>query len=287
MIAVARATGQPAVVLFAYMLLAWVRMLRGELADGGEMLDAAIEEARLLGNAQSLAGLLLNRSLTALAAGDAELAVRTAEESVELTRGMDNGLIPAATGLAWSAALLETGDPDLGEAVELMLERTGGEEIPLMPGGSFRASGSSSSRAASWPWAARRTPSGRRSAPRDGDLDGVAPHGDVDGGAGEGEVALASGDAPGGRSGSRFGAAADEVGLPVEAALSRALAGRALAQAGERERAIAELEHAASAFHAAVRAATATRRITSCGCSAAASIGGRSPARATRPASPL
>ncbi len=138
-IAVARATGQPAVVMFAFMLLAWVRMLRGELAEGGEMLDAAIEEARLLGNAQSLAGLLLNRSLTALAAGDAELAVSTAQESVELTRGMDNGLIPAATGLAWSAARLETGDPDLGEAVELLLERTGGEEIPLMPGGSFRA----------------------------------------------------------------------------------------------------------------------------------------------------
>jgi hypothetical protein len=31
-------------------------MLNGELADGGEMLDGAIEEARLLGNAQSLAG---------------------------------------------------------------------------------------------------------------------------------------------------------------------------------------------------------------------------------------
>jgi len=49
------------------------------------MLDGAIEEARLLGNAQSLAGLLLNRSLTALAAGDIEVAVSTAEESVELT----------------------------------------------------------------------------------------------------------------------------------------------------------------------------------------------------------
>ena len=92
MIAVARATGQPAVVVFAFMLLAWVRMLRGELADGGEMLDSAIEEARLLGNAQSLAGLLLNRSLTALAAGDLELAVSTAEESVELTR--DDGQRP-------------------------------------------------------------------------------------------------------------------------------------------------------------------------------------------------
>ncbi|TMM20857.1 MAG: NACHT domain-containing protein [Actinobacteria bacterium] len=43
-------------------------------------------------------------------------------------------------------------------------------------------------------------------------------------------------------------AAADEMGAPVEAALSRTLAGRALAQAGEPDRATAELEHAAGAF---------------------------------------
>jgi DNA-binding NarL/FixJ family response regulator len=45
-------------------------------------------------------------------------------------------------------------------------------------------------------------------------------------------------------------AAADEIGLPVEAALSRALAGRALAQAGRPEQAVTELERAAAAFHA-------------------------------------
>ena len=110
-VTVARATGQPAFVPFAFMLLAWPRMLHGELAEGGAMLDAAIEEARLLGNDQSLAGLLLNRSLTALAAGDLEIAVSAAEESVELTREVENGLVPAATGLALAAALLETGDP--------------------------------------------------------------------------------------------------------------------------------------------------------------------------------
>ena len=92
----ARATGQPAFIPFAFMLLAWVRMLRGELADGAETLDAAIEESRLLGNDQSLAGLILNRSLTALAAGDLELAVSTAREAVDLTRDMDAGLVPAA-----------------------------------------------------------------------------------------------------------------------------------------------------------------------------------------------
>jgi DNA-binding NarL/FixJ family response regulator len=43
-------------------------------------------------------------------------------------------------------------------------------------------------------------------------------------------------------------AAADAAGAPVEAALSRTLAGRALAQAGERDRAATELQRAAGTF---------------------------------------
>ena len=251
-IAVARATGQPAVVVFAFMLLAWVRMLRGELADGGEMLDAAVEEARLLGNAQSLAGLLLNRSLTALAAGDIELAVSAAEESVELTREMDNGLIPAATTLALAAARLETGDAGLGQAVELLLDRTGGAELPLMPGGSFRAK---------WLelltrcWLALGRPDDAERAAACAETTAASMGGlrmaTSMAARARAVVALASGDAAT-ASGSALAsaAAADDVGLPVEAALSRMLAGRALAQAGQPERAIAELERAATAFHA-------------------------------------
>ena len=138
-IAVARATGQPAFIPFAFMLLAWVRMLRGDLADGAATLDGAIEESRLLDNDQSLAGLILNRSLTALAAGDLELAASAAWESVDLTRAMDAGLIWAAAPLALCAALLESGDAGLGDAVDLMVHRCGGPGLPFMPGGSFRA----------------------------------------------------------------------------------------------------------------------------------------------------
>jgi DNA-binding NarL/FixJ family response regulator len=46
----------------------------------------------------------------------------------------------------------------------------------------------------------------------------------------------------------RSAAIADEVGAPLEAALSRALGGRALAEAGERVRAAEELERAAATF---------------------------------------
>jgi ATP/maltotriose-dependent transcriptional regulator MalT len=251
-IAVARATGQPAFVPFAFMLLAWVRMLRGQLAEGGEMLDAAVEDARLLGNAQSVAGLLLNRSLTALGAGDIEVAVSAAEESVELTHGIDNGLVPAATALALTAARLETGDPELLPAVELMMERSGGAGLPLMPGGSFRAKWlelltrcwlalgrrADAERAAACAETTAAAMGGLRMAHAMADRARAA-------------VALDSGDS--GLAAQRAlasAAAADEVGIPVEAALSRMLAGRALALAGEPEQAVAELEHAAAEFHA-------------------------------------
>jgi ATP/maltotriose-dependent transcriptional regulator MalT len=251
-VAIARATEQPAVAVFAFMLLAWARMLSGDLADGGEMLDAAIEEARLLGNAQSLAGLLLNRSLTALATGDTGLAVSTAEESVELTRGMDNGLVPAATGLALSAARLETGDSRLTDAVELMLERCGGAELPLMPGGSFRAK---------WLelltrcWLALERPEDAARAAACAETT-AASMGALRMATAMAEraaavVALTSGDATAAAERAlRSAAAADDAGAPVEAGLSRSLAGRALAHAGQGERAVTELERAAAVFHA-------------------------------------
>jgi len=44
--------------------------------------------------------------------------------------------------------------------------------------------------------------------------------------------------------------AADAVGAPIEAALSRTLAGRALAEAGDKDRAVAELQRAAAALDA-------------------------------------
>src|SRR4029453_18434324 len=68
------------------LALGGVRRLRGQLAEAGGLFDGAVEGARLSGNALSLAGNLLNRSLTALAAGDVETGLAAAEESGELTR---------------------------------------------------------------------------------------------------------------------------------------------------------------------------------------------------------
>ena len=251
-IEVARTTGQPAFIPFAFMVLAWVRMLRGELADGAETLDGAIEEARLLGNDQSLAGLLLNRSLTALAAGDLELAARAARESVDLTEEMDDGLIPAAATLSLAAALLETHDPELADAVDLMVRRCGGPGLPSMPGGSFRTK-----------WlelltrcllALDRPAEAERAAAEAQAI--VEPLGGLHMAEAMAErasaaVALDAGDPhEAARRALASAAAADRVGIPVEAALSRLLAGRALAGAEQHARAITELERAAVALHA-------------------------------------
>jgi len=263
-IAVARSTGQPAFIPFGFVILAWVRMLRGELEDGADTLDAAIEEARLLHNDQSLAALVLNRSLMALAAGDLELALTAAREAVDLTSDVDSGLIPAGAPLALCAALVESGDPGLDDAVKLMVDRWGGPGLPFMPGGSFRAK-----------WLELHT---RCLVALGRQVDAERTAADALGSVGSmgsllmatamakraaATMALEAGDA-------QFAAqlalasatAADEVGIPIEAALSRTLAGRALAKAGEQDQAITELEKAAAVLHAcgAVRYRDAAER---------------------------
>ena len=245
-IAVGRATGQTDVIPMAHSILGWVRMVLGQLAEGGEMLDGAVEGARLSGHDQTLALNLLNRSLTALAAGDIELAVATGRESYELTGPMDQSLITGGSGVAYAAALLEAGDAE--GAVEAIVSRAGGEEVALMPG-TFKVK---------WLelltrcWLELGRPlDAERSAAR------AEAHAAVFGlgmatamarraraavafEAGDpitaAEIAVASADA------------GDGAGVIVEAALSRTLAGRALAEAGDHDRAVAELEKAAAAF---------------------------------------
>jgi hypothetical protein len=75
--------------------------VRGKLAEAAELLDGAIEAGRLLGSPSALAGNLFNRSAVALAAGDLDIALAAAQESVELTRDLDEGFVTA-----WAAVRL-------------------------------------------------------------------------------------------------------------------------------------------------------------------------------------
>jgi DNA-binding NarL/FixJ family response regulator len=245
--AVGEATGQSDIVPILVYCLAWVRRRRGELASSAELLDDAVESARLSGNDHSLAGNLLNQSLTALAAGDIELALTAAAESVDLSARCDTGLVSASASHALASALLEHGAA--AEAVEALSGCAGGVDFPLIPSawrthflelltrcwlelGRIEEAGQAAAAAAMC-----AESFGLRLAAALADRAVAA-------------VALASRElAIAAEKALASATVADAVGVPIEAALSRMLAGRALAQDGELERATAELTKAAEAFH--------------------------------------
>jgi DNA-binding NarL/FixJ family response regulator len=229
-----------------YQILPRVWYVRAKLAEAAELLDGTIEAARLLGTPPALAGNLFNRSVVALAIGDLDIALATAQEAVQLTRDLDAGFVTAWAAVRLAGVLLETGQPV--RAVELLLGRAGGEELTLIPGGwrvhglelltrcwladDRRAEAERAAAIAGVTAAAMRLPLAAAWADRAAAA--VALHGGDS--ARAAERALASADA------------ADEAGAPIEAALSRTLAGRALAQAGQADRAVVELQRAAAAL---------------------------------------
>ena len=245
-LSVARATGQGEHVLVLIQTVGAVWRQRGKLAEAAELLDGGIEAARVLGNTHALVWGLSSRSSTALRAGDAALALAAAQESVDLCRDAGVSFHSAEAAVDLAAALLETGEPE--RAADLLVGSAGGEELVMIAGSprcrylevlarcrlalGLQADARRTAECAeAWaktvqlPMAA--VWAGRAAAAVDLETGATAR---------AAERALAS------------AASADEVGAPVEAALSRMLAGRALARAGESERAVAELQHAAREF---------------------------------------
>ena len=245
-LALGRATGRGELFLVLVQMLGRVWFVRGKLAEAAELLDGGIESARLQGNTQSLVWNLFNRSVVALSAGQTDLALATAEESVKLSHDLGVGFHSAWAGVRLAGVLLEIGQP--GGAVELLLGCAGGEEQSLIPG-SWRAyclelltrgwlaldrheeAEQAALRAAEWAsavqlpladaWAARAHAvvhlcEGRPQEALDGALASVA--------------------------------AAESAGAPIEAALARTLAGRAHAAMGNGELASEQLQRAALEF---------------------------------------
>jgi ATP/maltotriose-dependent transcriptional regulator MalT len=243
---IARATGQmvPTVV----PTLGTARYMHGLLAESAAVLDIGLETARIGGVEQAIAWSLVNRSQSALVAGDVETALSTAEEANELTQGLDESWISGWAGVAHAGALLASDEP--ARAVESLLSAAGGEEVRSIPGG----------------WKAMtldlltrcRLALGERDAARASAERAVAVAASVPlpmtaawAERATAAVALDAGDTGmAAEAALRAAARADSAGAPIEAAVSRVLAGRALAEAGDRERAVAELERAAAAFEA-------------------------------------
>jgi DNA-binding CsgD family transcriptional regulator len=245
-LAVARATGQGFLLPMLTQATASTIGIQGQLLEASELLDGAIEASRLAGNDQTLAWDLMNRAFIDVHRGEMTSAIAAAEESLDLTHGLGQGFVSTHAGVMLAIARMENGEPET--AVRLFVTAGGGEAMPLLPGG-WRAKylelltrgwlmlgkQAEAERAAGYAAAvAATTGLGMASA--------WARRA-------EAAVALESRDATGAVDAALHSAASCEAaGAIVEAAISRTLAGRALAQSGERERAVVELQGAIATF---------------------------------------
>jgi len=240
---VGRATGQDQMFpgVNATLGVAWCML--GRLAEAADLLDAAIEAGRLSGNPQALAWALFCRAFVAVPAGDTRVAIATAEESLDLATAGGQSVIAARAASVLAIARINAGEltpatepvpgpgtaafdalPDAWKAyfLELMTrywlahdDRDAAERAAAGAQSSATAVGLRLPTAMAYRAAAA--------------------------------VALADDDAL--TAADRALAAADlgeAAGAPVEAALARVVAGRALGQLGDRDRAVALLEQAAA-----------------------------------------
>jgi DNA-binding NarL/FixJ family response regulator len=237
------ATGQGDLSPVLTPVLANVLHMWGRITESAELLDETVEAARLSGNVEGLGWGLLGRAFTAVAAGDIELALIAARESVEVTSDLDDSLVSTNAGVALAHALYESGEPR--RAVDTLLASAGGQELSLIPDG-WRAN---YFELLTRCWLALDRPDEADQAAVGAHSTAASvrlPLADAMSHRASAAVALYRGD-------SRIAAdralaaiaAAEEIGARVDAATARTLLGRALADAGERERAVNELELAA------------------------------------------
>ncbi len=247
-LSLARSTGRTQLVPILIPILGCALWMTGELERSAQVLDEAIEGARLVDNAQGLSLALFNRALSAVMAGDLETGLELGAESVELARTVDNGVITAFAGAIHAHALCEAGEP--GRAVEVLLDSVGGEDIPLLAGS----------------WRATYFELLTRCRLELGQLDKArAAARQVREQAGEQELQLSTLMADRAEAGVALAegrseeaaelalsavARSEEIGARVHAATSRAFAGRALVAAGRSDDGVAQLVRAADEFDA-------------------------------------
>jgi ATP/maltotriose-dependent transcriptional regulator MalT len=247
-IAVARATAQGELIPVLVPILASTLLAQGRLAEAAELLDEAIEAARLVGAPQALALRLAHRCEGAAMAGDLDLAVAAGREAVELTSAHESTLVGGQASAMLAFALIESGEPARG--VALIVEHGGGGDLARVPAGWRARHLERLTRG----WLAIGRP--EEAARAAGVLAGLADATGLRQPAAlalraEAEVALAGGDGTGAAAQAHASAqAADALGMRLDAALARSLAGRALAQAGERAAAVDRLRRAAEELDA-------------------------------------
>ncbi len=227
---------------FAPLLLsagALGEMFGGSLPAATALATEALEMARIAANDYVTCSVLTACSHVALAAGDVERARQYADESVELVEVLPGRRIPAMAAVRLAVLRREMGESCTTAELD---ELAGGWDLPLIP-----------------LWRAGYLEALTRAALADGDSQAAARYAGAAEDASRGGLALdrafairasaavtlAGGDPPAAAELALAAAAeADRVEARVEAARARALAGRALVEAGEREEGIAVLRAA-------------------------------------------
>lgn len=234
-LALGRATGQGGLYPLLTQELGVALGILGRLEEAKEHLGGAIEAARLVGSSQGLSWSLVNSAWTAMFSGDLDSAVRLAEESAELVRGLDDSPISTWSAAVLGVVLVESGEPSRG--IEVIRDGAGGPELTRIPG-FFRVT--VQARVTEALLALGRRDEAERAASHAAELaaatDLAMPRAQA--AHAQAAVLLAAGDAQAAAVRALEGAAAaDEIGARIDAARCRTLAGRALHAAGEAGRA--------------------------------------------------
>jgi ATP/maltotriose-dependent transcriptional regulator MalT len=243
---IGRETGQGDLFPTIIPVLGRPLWMSGRIAEACELLDGAIESARLLDNRHTLAWSLYNRSTAALPAGDVETALALAEESFELARQLDETPISIWAAVALAEVFVESGQPTRG--ADLLLTWAGGEELPLIPASRRPKCLGLLTRCRLAE--GRREEAARAAAVAEACAAALSlPMASAMAGLALAAVELDGGDAASAADRALLSASTlDGVGNLFEGAVARTLAGRAFAEAGEQDRAVVELERAAAAF---------------------------------------
>ncbi|HEY7075528.1 MAG TPA: AAA family ATPase [Solirubrobacteraceae bacterium] len=244
-LAIARATGQVQLFPSFAPTMGWLLTLSGRPGEAAELLDGAGDAARLTGSPHAMAWVLFARTIANLDRGDLQAALADGEESIELCREIDeSSIVRCFSGATYGLALVEAGELERG--LEVAAANADG---PLM----------SRFAAVSRPFFLDRLVPAHLALGRRDDAERCA------------EEAQRAADA----TGLRFGAAAarraraaialhdgdaaaaaehaiaaaeinEEIGALVQTGLSRTLAGRALAAAGDADGGREQLHRAAA-----------------------------------------
>jgi ATP/maltotriose-dependent transcriptional regulator MalT len=243
---IARLSGQTHLLPVLTPVLGSSLWLAGDMRRSVQVLEDAVEAARLVGNHQALSLNLFDRALSALMVGDIDTALLFGAEGVAEAGLVDAGIVPAYAGVVHGLALLESGDAEA--ARELILRSAGGETINLIAG-TWRSTFLESLTRCCLALGRQQDAleAARRATERATELGLPLPRLMAD----RAWAAIAMAD---GRSDDALIAArsavghAEALGSPIYLAFALVLLGQALAATGERDEAVGHLEHAVGLF---------------------------------------